>query len=65
MQRDDGLPARAAIQVGMHHVAHDRPRPDDGDLDDEVIEALGVDAGQRRHLRPALHLEDADRVSLL
>ena len=31
--------AVAAAQIGMHHVALDRPRPHDRDLDDEIVEA--------------------------
>ncbi len=42
-----------------------RPRADDRDLHDEVVEPLGVDARERRHLGAALHLEHADRVRLL
>ena len=49
----------------MHHLADDRPGPDDRHLDDEVVEALGLEARQRRHLRARLHLEDADRVGRL
>ena len=70
----DGLQARVrvahrlapapAADVGMHHVAHDGAGPDDGHLHHEVVEALGPDARQRRHLGPALHLEDADGVGL-
>ena len=48
----------------MHHVALDRPRPDDRDLDHEVVESLGLHARQHRHLRPAFDLEHADRVGL-
>jgi len=49
-------------QVGVHHLPDDRPGPDDRDLDDEIVEALGLHARQRRHLRAALDLERADRV---
>ncbi|GBF26180.1 hypothetical protein MnTg02_01217 [bacterium MnTg02] len=34
----------AAAQIGMHHVALNRPRPDDGDLDDEVIKTARLEA---------------------
>ncbi len=40
------------------------PGADDGDLDDEVVEAPRLQPGQHVHLRAALHLEDADRVRL-
>ena len=49
----------------MHHVALDRPGAHDRDLDDEIVERLGPQARQHRHLRPALDLEDADRVGAL
>ena len=62
---DDRFLALAALQIRMHHLTDDRPRPDDGDLDDEIVEARRLEARQRRHLRPRLHLEDADRVGLL
>ncbi len=59
------LPAAPAADVGMHHVADDRARPDDGHLHHEVVEPLGMDARQRGHLGAALDLEDADGVGLL
>ena len=59
------LAPRAAAEIGMHHVADDGPRPDDGHLHHEVVEALGPEARERRHLGAALHLEDADGVGLL
>ena len=34
-----GIDPVAAAQIGMHHVALDRPRPHDRNLDDEVVEA--------------------------
>ena len=46
----------------MDHVALDRAGADDGDLDDEVVEAAGPHPGEEVHLRPAFHLEDADAV---
>ena len=46
----------------MDHVALDRPGPDDRDLDDQVVEALGPQPRQHVHLRPALDLEDAEAV---
>src|SRR3989449_11284306 len=61
----DGLAPAPAPNVGVDHLAHDRPRADDRDLHDEVVEPLGVDARERRHLGAALHLEHADRVRLL
>ncbi len=61
---DDILLALAAAQIGMHHVALDRARPDDRDLDDEVVEGARLDPRQHRHLRAAFDLEDAERVGL-
>ena len=61
----DGLAAGAAVQVGVHHLPRDRAGPDDRDLDHQVVEALGLHARKRRHLRAALDLEDADRVGAL
>ena len=58
------LDAVAAAEIGMHHVALDRARPDDRHLDDEVVEFPRLEARQHRHLRPALHLEDADGIGL-
>ena len=46
----------------MDHVALDRAGADDRDLDDEIVEALRLQARQHRHLRAALDLEDADGV---
>ena len=58
----DGVPALAPAQVGVDHVPLDRPGPHDRDLDHEVVELLGLQAGQHRHLRPALDLENADGI---
>ena len=52
----------AAIQVGMHHLSDDGAGADDGDFDDQVVELLGLESRQRRHLRPRLDLEHADGV---
>ena len=56
------LGAVAPPDVGMHRPALDRPGADERDLDDEVVEGAGLEPRQRRHLRPALDLEHADRV---
>src|SRR5882672_4300331 len=61
----DGLAAAPAPDVGMYHIAHDRSGADDRDLHDEIVEPLGTDARERRHLGAALDLEHADRVGLL
>jgi hypothetical protein len=61
----DGLQAVAAVEVGVHHVADDGTGADDGDLDDDVVEALagacgagwpsgrGFRSGRRRWCRRA------------
>ncbi len=49
-------------QIRMHHVALDRPRANDRDLDDEIVEIPRLQARQHGHLGAALDLEDADRV---
>ncbi len=49
----------------MHHVALDRPGPHDRDLDDEIVERPRFQARQHVHLRAALDLEHAERLSPL
>src|SRR3546814_2983249 len=46
----------------MHHVALDRTRPHNGDLDDEVVELARLQARQHGHLRAALDLEHANGI---
>ena len=53
----------APAQVGMDRTSLDRAGADEGDLDDEVVEAARPQPGQRGHLRPALDLEDPHRVA--
>jgi len=65
MERNDRFLPGASRQVGMHHVAHNRSRPDDRDFHYEVVEIFRFQTGQRSHLCPALHLEHADGVALL
>ena len=65
MRIDDGLLAVAPPEERMNHPARDRARPDDRDLDDEVVVGARLEAREHRHLRPALDLEDADRVRAL
>ena len=61
----DGLLPRAPLQVRVDGVALDRPGADDRDLDRQVVEIERLHPRERRHLRPALDLEDPDRVGLL
>jgi hypothetical protein len=49
----------------VDHPALDGPGADDRDLDDEVVEAARGVAGERGHLRAALHLEEPHRVGLV
>jgi hypothetical protein len=46
----------------MHHVALDRARPHDRDLDHEIVEFFRLEPRQHRHLGAALDLEHAERV---
>ena len=46
----------------MHHVALNRARADEGDLNDQIVEALRLEPRQHRHLRATLDLEHAHRV---
>ena len=59
----DRLLAVPAAQVGMHHAPHDGSRPDDADLDDEIVIFPGFEPGQHGHLRAALDLEDPHGIS--
>ena len=59
---DDRLQPLAAAQVRMHHVALDGTRPDDGHLNDQIVEAAGPQPRQHRHLGAGFDLEDAHGV---
>ena len=61
----DRFPALAAAHIRMHHFSDDGAGADDGDLDDEVVEAVGAVARERGHLRAAFDLEHADGVGAL
>ena len=65
MRVRDRRAARPALEIGVHHLSRDGAGPDDGHLDHQVVEALGLHARKRRHLRAALDLEDAHRVGAL
>ncbi len=65
MQVGHRLQALLATQERVDGVALDRARPDDRDLDHEVVEALRARLRERLHLGPALDLEDPDRVGRL
>src|SRR5262245_1729652 len=51
-------------QIGMHQAPGDGTRAHQADLNDEIVERPRLEAGKHRHLRAALDLEDADRVTL-
>ena len=58
------LVAAAAAQVGVHHIALDRPRADDRHFDHQIIVTARLEARQHVHLGPAFNLENTDRVGL-
>src|SRR6478609_3365632 len=53
------------LDVRVHGLPLDRPRPYERDLDGDVVEVLRPRAQDRLHLRAALDLEAADRVGPL
>ena len=55
----------AALQIRMHHFAHDGARPDDGDLHHDVVKTFWPQARQASHLRAAFDLKHADGVRFL
>ena len=61
----DRIQPVAPPDVGVHGAALDGPRPDQRDLDHQVVERPRLQPRQRRHLRPRLHLEHPDRVGAL
>jgi hypothetical protein len=61
----DGLEALPPAQVRMHHAALDRTGAHDRDLDDEIVEARGLEARQHRLLRARFDLEHADGIGPL
>ena len=55
----------ARVDVRVHGLPLDRPRPHERDLHGEVVEVLGLRPQEALHLRSALDLEGADRVRAL
>ena len=43
----------------MHHIALNGSGPNNSDLDNQIIEAGGLESGQHRHLCPGFDLKDA------
>src|SRR5689334_19580800 len=59
-----GFLAVTAAQIRVNHAPLNRPRANNGYLDDEIVEAARFHARQHGHLRAALDLENANRVGL-
>ena len=57
--------ALPAAQKRVQHFADDGAGPDDGHLHHDVVETLGPQARQARHLRAAFHLKQSDGVGFL
>ncbi len=53
------------LEKWIHHIPHDRARPNDRNLYDDVVKALRLQARQTSHLRPALDLKHSHCVGLL
>ena len=49
----------------MYHVPLDRTRPNNCDFNHDIVKAFRFHPRERRHLRTAFDLKDADRVGLL
>ena len=58
----DRLQPLTTAQVRMHHVALDGAGPDNGHLNDQIVEAAGPQPRQHRHLGAGFDLEDAHGV---
>ncbi len=61
---DHRLLSGAPGEVGMHHTSGNRTGPHNAHLNDQIVEAPRLQAGQHGHLRPALDLKNADGVGL-
>ena len=53
----------ALLEIGVNHIALDRPGPHDGDLHHEIVEFARPEPRKHVHLRPAFDLEHAERVA--
>src|SRR5580704_1305354 len=65
MQRNNLFFTGASSQVRVHHFSNDGSRPDERDLNHEVVEVFWLEPWKCRHLGAAFHLEHADRIALL
>ena len=54
----------AALEIGMHHIALNRPRAHNRNLDHQIIKLARFEARQHIHLRAALDLKNAERIPL-
>ena len=52
------------LEVGVDHIALDRPGADNRHLDHQIIEAARAQPRQHVHLRPAFDLEHPQRIAL-
>ena len=60
----DGFPSLPPLQVGMHHLALDRTRPNQGDLDHQIVVLARPQARQHGHLGARLNLKNAHAVGV-
>ena len=58
----DFLQPVATAQIGMHHIALDRSRPDDRHLNNDIVERARLQPRQHRHLRSRFDLKRPQRV---
>ena len=58
----DRLPSLPPLEVGMHHVALDRARPNQRDFDDQIVKIARFQARQHGHLGARFDLKDAHAV---
>src|SRR5260370_36180747 len=65
MQRNNLLFACAPRQVRVYHFSNNGAGSDERNLDDEVVEVLGLEPWKGCHLSTGLGLEHADGVALL
>ena len=63
VQVGDRFPPSAPAQIRVDRAPLDGSRPHESHLDDDVVEAPGLQARKRVHLRARLHLKHAHRVS--
>lgn len=62
MDAVDRFATVAAVEIGVHEIAHDWAGTDESHLDNEIVEVLRSHDGQGGHLGAGLDLEGAHRV---